>query len=405
MPEYLSPGVYVEEVPSKSTIEGVSTTVTGFIGPTRYGPIVGDPELLTSYLDFSRYYGGVDQINFADAGAQDNYMAHAVRTFFDNGGTMLYVTRVYGAPPTDGGTPNPNAGKASLPVGGSVPMATLRARFPGAAGNMQIVFAIRTSPNVLVSTTLGQRSARPQPVRPRLHQAGHERRRPRRALRRGDHRRRCWHPAVAGRHDGQFLDARRVGDAGAPHSADSPGRARRDVRDAGKLERPGAQSAGAQFRHLGVRRHPAVARPAADRTVRDRHRIIELQRRRPDPVAVRADLYPEHAIAEPRYQHRTAAGLDPRLIAAPDAPDPGTVADHLHAGWRQRRQSADADRLCRPGGFARPRRQFHAGDGPGNLLRHRRNLHRRGAGFHLRLQRRPERTELLGARRSRSHRP
>src|SRR5271170_2107266 len=95
MPEYLSPGVYIEEVPGTRTIEGVSTTVTGFIGPTRYGPIQGDPELLTSYLDFSRIYCGVDQLNFADTGAQDNYVAHAVKAFFDNGGCMLYVARAY----------------------------------------------------------------------------------------------------------------------------------------------------------------------------------------------------------------------------------------------------------------------------------------------------------------------
>ena len=39
MPEYLAPGVYVEEVSFRSkSIEGVSTTTTGFVGPTRYGP-------------------------------------------------------------------------------------------------------------------------------------------------------------------------------------------------------------------------------------------------------------------------------------------------------------------------------------------------------------------------------
>jgi len=155
MPEYLSPGVYVEEVPSTKTIEGVSTTVTGFIGPTRFGPTVGDPELLTSYLDFSRIFCGVDQLNFADGGAQDNYMAHAVRSFFDNGGTQLYVTRVYhAAGQEEGAPPDPNAGKASLAIG-SLPQVTLRARFPGVAGNMQITFAIRTTPNLLVQTSAG----------------------------------------------------------------------------------------------------------------------------------------------------------------------------------------------------------------------------------------------------------
>jgi phage tail sheath protein FI len=147
MPEYLSPGVYVEEVPSTRSIEGVSTTVTGFIGPTRYGPVVGDPELLTSYLDFSRIFCGVDQLSFSNAGVQDNYIAHAVRAFFDNGGTKLYVTRVY----SPGNTEDPNSGHASSAVG-SLPNATLRARFPGTAGNMQITFAVRTSPNLLVAT-------------------------------------------------------------------------------------------------------------------------------------------------------------------------------------------------------------------------------------------------------------
>ena len=148
MPEYLSPGVYIEEIPGTRTIEGVSTTVTGFIGPTRFGPIQGDPELLTSYLDFSRIYCGVDQLNFTNSttGPQDNYMAHAVRAFFDNGGTMLYVTRVYSAvQPSD-----PNNGKASTAIG-SLPGVTLRARFPGAAGNMQVTFAVRTSPAPLGS--------------------------------------------------------------------------------------------------------------------------------------------------------------------------------------------------------------------------------------------------------------
>ena len=49
MPEYLAPGVYVEEVSFRSkSIEGVSTTTTGFIGPTRYGPTDLTPDLLTS---------------------------------------------------------------------------------------------------------------------------------------------------------------------------------------------------------------------------------------------------------------------------------------------------------------------------------------------------------------------
>ena len=40
MPEYLAPGVYVEEVSFRSkSIEGVPTSTTGFAGMTRYGPV------------------------------------------------------------------------------------------------------------------------------------------------------------------------------------------------------------------------------------------------------------------------------------------------------------------------------------------------------------------------------
>ncbi len=39
MPEYLAPGVYVEEVSFRSkSIEGVSTSTAGFVGPARFGP-------------------------------------------------------------------------------------------------------------------------------------------------------------------------------------------------------------------------------------------------------------------------------------------------------------------------------------------------------------------------------
>ena len=42
MPEYLAPGVYVEEVSFRSkSIEGVGTSVAGIVGPTRFGPVAG----------------------------------------------------------------------------------------------------------------------------------------------------------------------------------------------------------------------------------------------------------------------------------------------------------------------------------------------------------------------------
>ena len=83
MPEYLAPGVYVEETSFRAkSIEGVGTSTTAFVGPTRKGPFRADtndqevPELLTSYGDFERIYGGIADFGFSPA---TNYLAHAVR--------------------------------------------------------------------------------------------------------------------------------------------------------------------------------------------------------------------------------------------------------------------------------------------------------------------------------------
>lgn len=103
MPEYLAPGVYVEEVSFRSkSIEGVSTSTAGFVGATRFGPVDGEPELITSFNQFERIYGGLDQLayvpedNFGATPSRiHNYLAQAVRAFFDNGGQRLYIARTF----------------------------------------------------------------------------------------------------------------------------------------------------------------------------------------------------------------------------------------------------------------------------------------------------------------------
>ena len=101
MPEYLAPGVYVEETSFRAkSIEGVSTTTTGFIGPTRYGPLDIEPEIVTSLVEFERTYGGKERLQFVNEDDDtvdevDNYMWHAARAFFEEGGKRLYVSRVY----------------------------------------------------------------------------------------------------------------------------------------------------------------------------------------------------------------------------------------------------------------------------------------------------------------------
>lgn len=63
-------------------IEGVSTTTTGFIGPARYGPVDLTPELVTSLGDFERVYSDGRQLEFSGLEPVDNYLWHAVRSFF-----------------------------------------------------------------------------------------------------------------------------------------------------------------------------------------------------------------------------------------------------------------------------------------------------------------------------------
>ena len=58
MAEYLSPGVYVEEVESGAVpMEGVSTSTAGFIGMAERGPVIGRPQLVTNFADYQRMYG------------------------------------------------------------------------------------------------------------------------------------------------------------------------------------------------------------------------------------------------------------------------------------------------------------------------------------------------------------
>ncbi|MCP5050020.1 MAG: hypothetical protein GY940_22825, partial [bacterium] len=87
MPEYLSPGVYVEEVAiGAKPIEGVSTSTTAFIGGAEKGPVL-EPTLVTSYSQF--------ELNFGELiGSPRIHLAYAVDAFFRNGGKRAYIVRV-----------------------------------------------------------------------------------------------------------------------------------------------------------------------------------------------------------------------------------------------------------------------------------------------------------------------
>jgi phage tail sheath protein FI len=149
MPEYLSPGVYVEEVSYRAkSIEGLSTTTTGFIGPTRYGPVSLPLDVVTSIGEFERTYGDRQQLQFDGPETLHNYMWHAARAFFEQGGTRLYVSRVFTplTTPPRNLSPDGAAVQTITSAGNSI---IIKARFPGDAGNMHVRITLRLGENVL----------------------------------------------------------------------------------------------------------------------------------------------------------------------------------------------------------------------------------------------------------------
>ena len=145
MPEYLAPGVFIEETSYRAkSIEGVSTTTTGFVGACRYGPIDLEPELITSIVEFEQIFGGRLPLDWG-GGPVDNHLWNAVRGFFEEGGKRLYVARAF----------TPNGGNSTdfirdcARVVDPLPPANigLRARFPGRAGQARVQLSFNRGQN------------------------------------------------------------------------------------------------------------------------------------------------------------------------------------------------------------------------------------------------------------------
>lgn len=129
MPEYLSPGVYVEEVPSgPRPIQGVGTSTAALVGQTERGPT--GPRLITTWGDFERWYGGL-------VDPATSYLPFAARGFFENGGVRAFIARVLGngALPASLALPTQDANGANIP--GNALQVT--ATGPGVWGNNLVV--------------------------------------------------------------------------------------------------------------------------------------------------------------------------------------------------------------------------------------------------------------------------
>jgi len=122
MPQYLSPGVYVEEVEAGSRpIEGVGTAVAAFVGLAQRGP-ANTPTLVTNWSQFVTAFGDF---------MEGSYLAHSVYGYFLNGGGAAYVVRI--------GADGAAAPTARLELPSSIDKSTAAFRVvaleAGAAGN------------------------------------------------------------------------------------------------------------------------------------------------------------------------------------------------------------------------------------------------------------------------------
>ncbi len=101
MPQYLSPGVYVEEVEAGSRpIEGVGTSVAAFVGLAQRGPF-NQPTQVTNWSQFVQTFGDF---------MEGSYLAHSVYGYFLNGGGTCFVVRIG----SNGSAP---AARGELPLG------------------------------------------------------------------------------------------------------------------------------------------------------------------------------------------------------------------------------------------------------------------------------------------------
>jgi uncharacterized protein len=91
------------------TIHGLSTSIAGFVGPAHIGP-VGSVQVVTSVADVAGLFGDGRPLSFDDGTTMENFLWHAVRGFFAEGGTRAYIVRT----PDTGGRPATAAYEAAL---------------------------------------------------------------------------------------------------------------------------------------------------------------------------------------------------------------------------------------------------------------------------------------------------
>lgn len=153
MPEYLSPGVYVEEVDrGPKPIEGVGTAMAAFVGFTEKAelarPVDGElvledlvnrPQLVTNWSQYVERFGGF---------VPGAYLPHAVYGYFSNGGTRCYVLSVRTIPKA----------QAALLGADGKPQLIVRARQAGFEG-LRLRVKVEDTPQLPASSSASTKKA------------------------------------------------------------------------------------------------------------------------------------------------------------------------------------------------------------------------------------------------------
>src|SRR4029078_10282442 len=120
MPEYKTPGVYIEEIPKlPPSIASVETAIPAFVGYTEKAikkvadDLLMEPTRITSILEFEKYFGKAEpeagiEVTFTNAGTPDVSLVatinavtkskfllyYSMQLFFANGGGPCYIISV-----------------------------------------------------------------------------------------------------------------------------------------------------------------------------------------------------------------------------------------------------------------------------------------------------------------------
>lgn len=153
MSTYLTPGVYIEEVPSGSaSLSAGATAIAAFVGFTEKAPTddPADPDglkprLVTSWTQYEKLYGGFTE------GAM---LPHSVYGWFLNGGSSCYVVRVAH------NRPSQEPGQLALPAADRAIGTALQFTSVGPADGLSVA----VTPNEPVVEDGDDEPADPQPV-------------------------------------------------------------------------------------------------------------------------------------------------------------------------------------------------------------------------------------------------